>query len=787
MLKSVSLQRNSVAKASQIAWRCLKQFKAGTAELSTQAFQKENVSGSLERTFDDVDYWHEVNKRNYVLGKGVGRGIKGFGFNIPSKTETGLFENPYLTSPEGLRKFSRRSLTHAQGLLDDMRNDKSFKGLTAYVMRLDQLSDTLCRVIDLCEFIRSSHPDSSFIEAAQACHEEMFEFMNILNTDVELCDTLRQVLTDPEIKGKLSNEEITVGKILLEDFEKSGIYMNPEVRDQFIALSQEISLVGQEFINNTDYVRSNYIKIKCEEVDNSGINKLLISQLPKDVRGKYYKIATHGYIAYSILRSCPDEEIRMNLWTAMHRCSDKQINRLDQLLRLRAILAKLMGKESFAQYQLEGKMAQTPQQVRDFIGTLVNYMRPKTIEELKFIYELKSKQEKREIQPSPSEQDIASMVRPWDREYYTSMYSIQQRRDAIDDEQISSYFTLGNVIQGLSDLFESIYGIRLEPVVPKTGETFSPEVRRLNVVCEQEGVIGVVYCDLFERAGKTSNPSHFTVCCSRQIYPKETEFSTIQTGFNSEGLMFQLPVIALVCNFSSSTDSEGKSICLLQLNEVETLFHEMGHAMHSMLGRTRLQNISGTRCATDFVELPSILMEHFARDVRVLERIGKHHRTGAPISEKLLLNYLEETKFMQHCETFSQAKMAMLDQDLHGEKVIKDFDHFDVTAAYQQLERDMKVLVDDKSNWCGKFGHLFGYGATYYSYLFDRAIASKVWDSLFSSDPYSRVNGEKFKECVLKWGGSRNPWRCIADVLNKPELSEGGTEAMRYIGQSEDL
>lgn len=787
MLRSASLQRNPVARAWHIALRTLRQLNTEATASSTQSSWKapwKEQEETLQKTFDDLDYWHDVNKRNYALSKSLGKGLKSLG---ASKLETGLFENPHVTSPEGLRKFSHRSLTQAQGLLDDMRSDKSHDGLAAYIMKLDRLSDTLCRVIDLCEFIRSSHPDSSFVEAAQACHEEMFEFMNILNTDVELCDTLRRVLTDPEIASRLSEEELKVGKILLEDFEKSGIYMNPEVRDQFIALSQEISLVGQQFINNTDYVRSNYISVKCEEVNNSGISKLIVDQLSKDFRGKHYKIPTHGYIAYSILRSCPDENIRMKIWTAMHSCSDKQINRLDQLIRLRAILAKLMGKESFAQYQLEGKMAKTPQQVRDFIGTLVTYMRPKTIKELKFIYDLKSKHEKKEVPLNPSEDDIASMVRPWDRDFYSSMYSIQQRRVACDDEQISSYFTLGNVMQGLSDLFESIYGIKLEPVVAKTGETFSPEVRRLNVVCEKEGVIGVVYCDLFERAGKTSNPSHFTVCCSRQIYPHETDFSEIQIGVNSEGVKFQLPVISLVCNFSPSADVEGKPICLLQLGEVETLFHEMGHAMHSMLGKTRLQNVSGTRCATDFVELPSILMEHFARDIRVLKRIGKHYKTASPVPEKVLANYLEETRFMLHCETFSQAKMAMLDQDLHGEQVINNFDQFDVTAAYQQLEKDMKILVDDKSNWCGKFGHLFGYGATYYSYLFDRAIASKIWDSLFSKDPYSRVSGDKFKEHVLRWGGSRSPWMCIADVLKKPELREGGTEAMRYIGQSEDL
>lgn len=786
MLKSPFLNRHLTLRVlSFCKVRNIRRYATEVSKTSiTRAADGQAVS-KLRRTFDDVDYWHEINKGNFSTKQDESF-LPKFGIDA-SKLQTGLFRNPYLTSADGLRRFSHHSLSQAQELLNDMKSDKSVEGLVSYITKLDRLSDTLCRVIDLCEFIRSSHPDSSFVEAAQACHEEMFEFMNTLNTDVELCDTLRQALNDSEIVARLSEEEIKVGKILLEDFEKSGIYMNPEVRDQFIALSQEISLVGQEFINNTNYVRSNYIKIKCADLENSGISNLILNQLSKDVRGKHFKIPTHGYIPYSILRSCSDEEIRMKIWTAMHSCSDKQIKRLDQLVKLRAVLARLMGNESFAEYQLKGKMAKSPHQVRDFVAALMSHMLPKTVQELRHIFDLKCKHQQIARPEQPTDEDIARIVRPWDRDFYSSMHSIQQRRVASDNEQLSSYFTLGNVIEGLSDLFESIYGIRLEAEVAETGETFSPEVRRLNVVSEEEGIIGVVYCDLFERSGKTSNPSHFTVCCSREIYPNEADFSTIQTGTNIEGSRFQLPVICLVCNFSTSTDSRGKPICLLHLSEVETLFHEMGHAMHSMLGRTRLQNISGTRCATDFVELPSILMEHFARDTRVLRRIGRHHITGQPIPERVLTNYLQESKFMQYCETFSQAKMAMLDQELHGQKVIKDFDHLDVVAIYQQLERDLKVLVDDKSNWCGKFGHLFGYGATYYTYLFDRAIASKVWDSLFAQDPYSRASGTKFKDQVLKWGGSKNPWSCIADVLDKPELVEGGTEAMKFIGHSEDL
>ncbi|CAG58417.1 uncharacterized protein GVI51_D02035 [Nakaseomyces glabratus] len=721
----------------------------------------------LQRIFDDSKYWQSLSENTTQYTK-----------------ETGLFKNPYLTSTDGLRQFSHDSLHKAHKLAEILRNSVSKEEKVHYIMNLDQLSDTLCRVIDLCEFLRSAHPDQSYVEAAQMCHEEMFEFMNVLNTDVVLCNKLKEVLEDPEILKVLSEEERKVGEILLDDFEKSGIYMKAGIREQFIELSQQISVIGQEFINNTDYVAKEFIKVKRDEMDKSGISPLLTARLNRDLTGKYYKIPTYGQIPLQILKSCPDEDIRKEVWAALHNCPKAQIQRLNQLVRLRVILSNLLGKQSYSDYQLDNKMAGSPENVKGFIKTLMNVTKPLAARELEFIARDKlNAPDSRHM----SDNEILSIVKPWDKNYFSSKYDSDNEMAMIRDEQLRYYFSLGNVINGLSELFKRIYGITLQPSRTENGETWSPDVRRLDVISEEEGLVGVIYCDLFERVGKISNPAHFTVCCSRQVYPDENDFTTIQTGQNSDGTVFQLPVISLVCNFSTVALPNGNRTCFLHMNEIETLFHEMGHAMHSMLGRTRLQNISGTRCATDFVELPSILMEHFARDIRVLRTIGSHYETSEPAPEALLNDYLDKTQFLQHCETYSQAKMAMLDQKLHGSFSLSDIERIDSAKIYQKLETRLQVLADDESNWCGRFGHLFGYGATYYSYLFDRAIASKVWDSLFKDDPFNRTGGEKFKERVLKWGGLKNPWSCIADVLEKPDLAKGGAEAMTYIGDSEDL
>ncbi|CCE64074.1 hypothetical protein TPHA_0G02390 [Tetrapisispora phaffii CBS 4417] len=740
----------------------------------------------LRKAFDDMDFWTDLNKHNYKVVKK--KNLFRFDFSTnndrDSEKNTGLFNNPYLTSPGGLKTFCQHSLMKANGIVEQLKKDTTEEGLALYISRLDLLSDTLCRVIDLCEFIRSAHPDDEYLKVSQECYELMFEFMNTLNTDVQLCYTLKHILEDEKICSKLTDEEYKVGKILLEDFEKSGIYMEPNTREKFIELSQEISLVGQEFISNTDYVTKNNILIDRESLNLSELELPFTYQLKTDITGKHYKIPTTGPIPYSILTNCSNETIRKKIWTELHSCSQEQIERLKKMVTLRYKLAKLLKKKSFAEYQLQGKMAKNPEEVKKFISTLLDFTKPLAIKELTSLAEVKAADLGLAFKNDSN--FIVNLIRPWDRNYYSKINRYENKQTMEDLNELPYYFSLGNVIAGLSNLFHNIYGIRFELAVPKLEETWLPEVRKLNVISESEGLIGIVYCDLFERPSKKTNAAHFTICCSREI-GKGEDISTMQVGMNSKGNMFQLPIISLICNFSKSHLFEENGPCFLQLHEIETLFHEMGHAMHSVLGRTRLQNTSGTRCATDFVELPSILMEHFAKDVRVMESISSHYISQEPASPELLQTWLHSTDNLQNLELYTQAKMSMLDQILHSNEIFEDQKDINVVKSYNDLEKKLELFSDDQSNWCGKFGHLFGYGASYYSYLFDRAIASKVWESLFKQNPFSRTSGLKFKDSVLRWGGSRDPWLCIANTLNEPQLAKGDSEAMKYIGSTKIL
>lgn len=336
-------------------------------------------------------------------------------------------------------------------------------------------------------------------------------------------------------------------------------------------------------------------------------------------------------------------------------------------------------------------------------------------------------------------------------------------------------------------MFSHLYGIRFIPSPPSPGETWNPDVRRLDVVCETTGHIAVVYCDLFSRPDKAPNPAHFTLRCSRRISAAEEAQAHAMGEAADDGMasarrpdtgeLYQLPTIALICDFASSTG--GKT--LLSFREVQTLFHEMGHAVHSMLGRTDLHNVAGTRCATDWAELPSVLMEHFAASPEVLALFARHHETDAPLPPQLLQERVKTDTLLEASETRAQILLAVLDQAYHSP--LPGDTNFSSTTVYRAVDAEYGLVPGEETSWQGFFGHLFGYGATYYAYLFDRAIAAQVWQEVFRKNPISRRAGEKFRSDVLEWGGARGGWRCLARLMRRPELEDGGRESMREVGR----
>ncbi|KAF2096521.1 zincin [Rhizodiscina lignyota] len=777
--------------------RCLRQQRRhGTTVAATSTSSEEAISFGpvardspeashddkiLRKIFDSPSFWRDFSQRsnrNYA------------------SDSTGLFQNRYLTKPEGFQTFAQVTLQKCQRLVAKVLAASSVDDYKRIARNLDRLSDLLCRVIDLSDFVRSTHPDRRIQAAASQAYAMMFEYMNKLNTTTGLNEQLKTALSMQEVVSSWTEEERVVANILAKDFSKSAIDLPEGVRQRFVEISNDIAEMGTDFVNDMAPAKE---QISLESSRLAGMDPNLVRKM---TRWGTVTLPTTGTAAQMALRSVEDPDTRREIYTANRTASKRSIRQLETLLTSRSDLAKLAGYDTFGHMTLVDKMAKTPEAVNQFLRALAADNQTTVNDEMQELLEVKK--------ADAHSENFSREITAWDREYYTARLLSSLYTRIRSPDTLSNYFSLGTVMQGLSRLFHRLYGVRLVPREAQPGETWNDDVRRLDVIDERSGHIAVVYCDLFARPGKNPNPAHFTLRCSRQIseievaeyrdsnmyHPFDTAVEAATDGMAhaidpSDGLLYQLPTIALICDFARppnhTSSSSSPRPTLLSYREVQTLFHEMGHAIHSILGRTQLQNVSGTRCATDFAELPSVLMEHFAFDPAVLQLWARHWDSDAPIPYQLIRERRAIDMRMQGAETEAQILLAMLDQAYHsGLAAAKGFDS---TRTYHDIWNTHSSVPEPAGTaWQGFFGHLFGYGATYYSYLFDRAIAGKIWCDVFQrtkDGAVDRRQGERFREEVLRWGGGRDGWRCIAGVLGEKYawMGEGGEEAMEEVGR----
>ncbi|KAK0829877.1 Mitochondrial intermediate peptidase [Friedmanniomyces endolithicus] len=740
---------------------------------------------TLRQIFDSPHAWKEFSSRTK--------------HHYGSKS-AGLFQNRYLTHPDGFQDFAAITLTKCKRIVAAVLSYQTNDELKRTARDLDRLSDLLCRVIDLSDFVRSVHPDRKVQAAASQAYASMFEYMNVLNTTTGLNDQLKRAAAIPEVSTSWSEEERTVAAILIKDFSKSAIDLAETDRQAFVEISNEVAQVGNDFVENMAAEKS---ILHFESSKLKGMDPLFVRQMTK---WGSVSLPTVGMPATVALRTVEDADTRREIYMANRTSSRTNLQRLEQLLKRRAELASLSGYESFAHMTLTDKMAKSPESVTSFLDALAFENAPRAKDELRQLLEVK-KSDARAV-------DSPAKMNAWDRDYYTAQLMSSLRSKARMPDFLAAYFSLGTVMQGLSRLFHRLYGIRLVPRETLPGESWKPDVRRLDVIDDHEGHIAVIYCDLFERQGKSPNPAHFTLRCSRRISDEELHeaaelssqsgslFASAQeaandglaTNLNSRdgNALYQLPTIALICDFSLPPASGSNRPTLLSFREVTTLFHEMGHALHSICGRTALQNVSGTRCATDFAELPSVLMENFASAPEVLALYARHWETDVPLDPSRIQERVEVDRRMQGAEIESQVLLGMLDQEYHSRLPLTWADGGDgreSTKVYQSVWNKYSLVPEPAgTSWQGFFGHLFGYGATYYSYLFDRAIAGKIWRDVFQRVPGGAIDpaaGQGFREEVLRHGGGRDGWRCVAGALGDKSgrLAEGEKGAMEEVGR----
>ncbi|GCC27426.1 mitochondrial intermediate peptidase-like [Chiloscyllium punctatum] len=639
-----------------------------------------------------------------------------FGKNV------GLFGVHELNSPVGFQVAQENALNEMEQLVEQACRTPPGPQV---VQIFDRLSDCLCRVADLADFVKVAHPDPSFREAAENTCMTIGTAVEKLNTNIELCNSLKTLLNDKEAMDLLDPDTRRVAELFMFDFEISGIHLNEEKRKKVVNLNVQMLDLNNSFLLGTHLP-----------------NKIDRSAIPEHIQ-HYFSIQNNYVHVNSLHADVPDDLVREAAYKIFLYPNPEMLLCLDQLLACRNQLALLVGYESFAHRALKGTMAKDPETVMYFLSRLSEKLSKRTVNDFNMMQEIKKR-----INPRSSE------LMPWDHPYYSGV--LRAERFNIEPGLYSPFFSLGACMDGLNLLFTRLFGVSLCVEEPEKGEVWSDDIRKLAVVDETDGLVGYIYCDFFYRSDKPNQDCHFT----------------IRGGRSLENGEYQLPVVVLMLSLPHPTAS---SPTLLTPGMMENLFHEMGHAMHSMLGRTRYQHVTGTRCPTDFAEVPSILMEYFANDYRVVRQFARHYQTGQPLPQNMVSRLCESKKLCAAADLQLQIFYSVLDQIYHGKYPLPK----STTEILKETQENFYGLpYVENTAWQLRFSHLVGYGAKYYSYLMSRAVASMVWKQCFMKDPLNRIMGDRYRREMLAHGGGKVPMFMVEDMLQKKPTMDDFVDAL---------
>lgn len=611
--------------------------------------------------------------------------------------KTGLFGIPHLTSRDGFLLMQEQAILRTDELMDEAisltRKRKS-------VEIFDEISDTLCKVADLAEFVRIAHPEAQIRMAAEDACISISGMVEKLNTHRELYKSLKTV-TDNGDNFITDSIDEHVAELFLFDFEQCGIHLEENLRRKVVYLNNCILQCGQKFMAGA--------------VEPRAVRK---SMLPQRLHQFFPHDDDNLYIS-GLFSDSNDAQAREAAYKLFLFPTIDQEKLLHELITTRHELAVTCGFPTYAHRALKASTMETPENVNAFLDVLSHELRPRATKDFEIMHEAKK-----------SETGHDTPLAGWDVPYFTALLKKQHLK--VSTTEFAPYFSLGSCMEGLNNLYKSLFGITLENRDILPGETWTSDVYKLAVVDENDGLLGYIYCDFFERSGKPNQDCHFTIRGGKKLPNGE----------------YQLPIVVVMLNLSMPRWS-GPS--LLSPSMVDNLFHEMGHAMHSMLARTRYQHVTGTRCSTDFAEVPSVLMEYFASDPRVLGSFAKHYQTQEPMPQEMLQRLCDSKQLFSASETQSQVFYSALDQAYHGHPLKPGQS---TTAVMKEVQgKYFGLPYVERTAWQLRFSHLVGYGAKYYSYLISRAIASWIWQTYFNADPFARDMGEKYRRKCLAYGG----------------------------------
>jgi thimet oligopeptidase len=549
-------------------------------------------------------------------------------------------------------------------------------------------------------------------------------------------DVYRAVKALAGTNPKLSGEDQKLFTELLRDYRRAGLDLPKARRDEVERLRKELTRLITDFESNVTKAQK---PVKFTKAELEGVPESFL-HLPgiKTSDDEYTVMANVTFQYVTVMENAAREQTRKKLMTIQSNLArEENVELLRQILELRDRIARKLGYTTWADYQIEPKMARTATNAIEFCEQLRDGLQPKFDAELEEFRQLKVKQTG----------DASAKIHAWDARYFSNQ--LKKEKYAVDAEQLRVYFPYEKVLAGMFDIYQSIFGVSFQRVSPPYQWCEGLSLYAVSDATTGEP-LGFFYLDMFPREGK---------------YHHFAQFPLIEGKRLANGT-YQRPTVALVCNFPPpSTNSPS----LLSHSDVETLFHEFGHAMHSLLTRAQYARFSGTSVPRDFVEAPSQMLENWVWDKKVLDSFAADYRNPTNKIPSEILGKLREARLATIGAYYRrQLSFALMDLALHTQ--IKHGGKQDAVKLSNEVLGRVFLAMPEDTAFVAYFGHLMGYDAGYYGYAWADAIAADM-ATVFEKSPqgyFDSAVGRRLRDDIYAPGDSRDVNVSIEKFLGRP-------------------
>ncbi len=620
-------------------------------------------------------------------------------------------------------KEARAEIDHITTSKEDPTFENTIEALEFSGAHLDRLSSVFFN-------LNSAETNEELQQLAQEISPMLTEFSNDIALNTPLFKRVETLYHSKETLS-LSGEQHMLLDKKYKHFSRNGAHLPEEKKQRLRAIDKELAQLKLTFGEHILAETNAYELHLTQEEQVDGLPegaREAASQLAVS-KGKEGWLITLDYPSYiPFMTYATNRDLRKKLAIAFgskgfHK--DKLDNQkiVLKIVNLRHERATLLGYNSHAHFVLEERMAETPEKVQSFLEELLEKAKPAAEKEFE------------ELKDFARQEEGVSDLYKWDASYYGE--KLKQKRFDLDDEKLKPYFKLEKVIDGVFSISHALFGISFKEVYDV--ETYHKDVKTYLVTDEQGGEIALLYADFHPRPGKRGG----------------AWMTSYKPQYRKNGVN-ERPHISIVCNFTKPTQSKPS---LLTFNEVTTLFHEFGHALHGMLANTSYPSLSGTSVYWDFVELPSQIMENWCFEKEALELFAHHYETGELLPMDMITKIKESANFQEGMATLRQLRFGFLDMAWHA----KDPSTITNVKEHELHAFRNTLLYPDTPETCMStaFAHIFqgGYSAGYYSYKWAEVLDADAFAYFKEQGIFNKEVAQKFKDYILSKGGTEKPMK----------------------------